>query len=402
MTRILIVNCVYDPEPVVSAQLGKSLAEKLSNEGHSVSVIAPFPSRPFGFSFNGTVKKKEVDKKVVNDQLTIYRLPSFTYPKSGIFGRLLESISFGWAAFKYVRRNSEDIDTVYMNTWPLFGQFGVAVACKTKKIKYLMHIQDVYPESLTNRLPRLFSKVVNLFLFPLEKYSVHNASRVIVISKKMQAYIASTRNIPENSIDVVLNWQDNKEFEPYKDSWNPGKLTFMYLGNIGAVSGLNFVLSAFIKTKLDARLIIAGNGAKREECMEIAKENPHIDIEFWEVPAGEVAKIQAQAHILILPLISGAASSSIPSKLPAYMFSGRPIIATLDKDSDTANAIRVASCGWVGPPEDEVWLKKTFVEVSTMNSSSLQRIGQSGRVYALNFFSKEVNLEKIIHAIIYG
>ncbi|WP_169472386.1 glycosyltransferase family 4 protein [Pedobacter hiemivivus] len=399
MTRILIVNCVYDPEPVVSAQLGKSLAEKLSNEGHSVSVIAPFPSRPFGFSFNGTVKKKGIDKEVVNDQLTVYRLPSFTYPKSGIFGRLLESISFGWAAFKYVRRNSENIDTVYMNTWPLFGQFGVAVACKTKKIKYLMHIQDVYPESLTNRLPRLFSKAVNLFLFPLEKYSVHNASRVIVISKKMQAYIASTRNIPENSIDVVLNWQDHDAFEAYKDYWNPGKLTFMYLGNIGAVSGLNFVLSAFIKTGLDAKLIVAGNGTKKQECVEIAKENPKVDIEFWEVPTGKVAMTQSHAHVLLLPLIKGAAGSSIPSKLPAYMFSARPILACVDSDSDTFNAIAEANCGWVGAPEDVEWLRKTMISASKLKITELQELGNNGRNYCLSNFSKEINLQKLVTSI---
>lgn len=45
MKHILIVNCVFDPEPVVSAQIGKSLADSLYESGEKVTVIAPYPSR---------------------------------------------------------------------------------------------------------------------------------------------------------------------------------------------------------------------------------------------------------------------------------------------------------------------------------------------------------------------
>ena len=51
MKHILIINCVFDPEPVVSAQIGKSLAESLYESGEKVTVIAPYPSRPYGFEF---------------------------------------------------------------------------------------------------------------------------------------------------------------------------------------------------------------------------------------------------------------------------------------------------------------------------------------------------------------
>lgn len=33
MKNILIVNCVFDPEPIVSAQIGKSLVQTLYKSG---------------------------------------------------------------------------------------------------------------------------------------------------------------------------------------------------------------------------------------------------------------------------------------------------------------------------------------------------------------------------------
>jgi hypothetical protein len=53
-----------------------------------------------------------------------------------------------------------------------------------------------------------------------------------------------------------------------------------------------------------------------------------------------------------LPIKKGAAGNSIPSKLPACMFSGKPIIACVDEGSDTANAVISSGCGWALLPEN--------------------------------------------------
>ena len=65
---------------------------------------------------------------------------------------------------------------------------------------------------------------------------------------------------------------------------------------------------------------------------------------------------------MLLPLKKGAAMSSIPSKLPAYMFSKKPIIGSLDVQSDTARAIIESDCGLVVEPENEQALINAFKE----------------------------------------
>jgi glycosyltransferase involved in cell wall biosynthesis len=123
------------------------------------------------------------------------------------------------------------------------------------------------------------------------------------------------------------------------------------------------------------------------------------NIEFWPVPDGQVPVTQNKADILLLPIKKGAASTSIPSKLPAYMFSAKPIIATVDHDSDTAKAIREAGCGWVIEPENPAALAALMQEITTMPKEKLHSMGMNGREYALKHFSKQANLAKLMAVI---
>jgi hypothetical protein len=101
-----------------------------------------------------------------------------------------------------------------------------------------------------------------------------------------------------------------------------------------------------------------------------------------------VSRLQAMAHVFLLPLRKGAGMSSIPSKLPAYLFSAKPVLATVDDESDTAHCLREAQCGWVGEPENVEWLGHKMGEVSAMRPVELDEMGKRGRAYGLEHFSK--------------
>lgn len=392
--NILIVNCVFNPEPIVSAQIGKSLADSLSESGKNVTVIAPFPSRPMGFQFdNCYVKSKRIKTFISKERLKCYYLPSFIYAKSGIFGRFRESISFGIASFNFIMKSSTKYDVVYMNTWPIFGQLGVALACKRKKVPYVIHIMDIYPESITKKLPRLIKPLVNLFLMPIERFILKNSKRVIAISNKMKTYLQESRKLCSDKIEVVYNWQDENDFNVAPKVQEDDKRVFMYLGNIGPVAGIPFLIECF--SGLNAKLIIAGSGSHKVQCQKIAEKFPYTDIEFKDVPSGKVAEVQSLADIMLLPIVKGSADTSIPSKLPAYMFSKKPVLVMADLDCDSVNTVLNAKCGWVGEYGDFNWLKKTINEILNIEDQKLQQLGLSGFNYAKENFSKNNNLNKL-------
>jgi glycosyltransferase involved in cell wall biosynthesis len=392
--NILIISAVFPPEPVVSANLSYDIASTLS-ENNEVTVISPKPSRPLGFKFDVTSQKFTFNHIISN---------SIVCPVSSIYGRLKESYSFGKFCFSYINDNYNNIDVIYANTWPLLGQYFVIKAAKKFKIPVILHVQDIYPESLTNKIPVLGSSL-QLLLLPLDKYLLRNSNRIIAISNKMRNHLVKSRAIEMKKINVVQNWQDESVFinsNTIFTNENAGKhpFTFMYLGNIGPVAGVELLVEAFSKSKLsNCRLIIAGSGSKKESIQKRVLELNLQSVEFWIVPSGKVPETQRYADILILPVKKGAAMSSVPSKLPAYMFSSKPIMACVDEDSDTAETIISANCGWILAPENEDGLSQMMKMVVKMPLEELQQRGKNGFDFAIANFSKRKNLKKLCDII---
>jgi glycosyltransferase involved in cell wall biosynthesis len=392
--KILIISAVFSPEPVVSAKLSEDIANELSLS-YGVTVLAPKPTRPFGFKL-----QKDETKSI---KYSLINLDSFTCPESNTYGRLKESYSFGLACKKYISENAKNIDLIYMNSWPMFSQYFIVKTAKRYNIKVITHVQDVYPESLTNKIPKL-STILNFIFYPIDKFVLKNSYKIIAISNKMKHYLVETRNLEENSIEVVQNWQNEESFTSYaQTSTSKTKeniFTYMYLGNIGPVAGVDLIIDAFIAANISkSKLIIAGSGSKKEELQKKVNKSKVLNIEFLDVPDGKVPEIQDLADIMLLPIKKGAASSSIPSKLPAYMFSKKPIIGALDLDSDTARVILDSDCGWVVKPEDTSELKEKIIETFNFKNEELIHKGTKGFKYALKYLSKKNNLSQVTNII---
>jgi glycosyltransferase involved in cell wall biosynthesis len=390
--NVLIISAVFYPEPVVSAKLSEDIANELSVL-HTVTVLAPKPTRPFGFNL-----QKDENKQTT---YTLINLKSYTCSESNAFGRLKESYSFGLACKKYISENAKNIDVIYMNSWPMFSQYLIVKTARKHRIKVLTHVQDVYPESLSTKMPKI-SAILNFIFLPIDKFVLKNSYQIIAISSKMRNYLSHTRKLEKSKIEVVQNWQNEESFTSYIPKEENSKIifTYMYLGNIGPVAGVDLIIDAFSETKIpNSRLIIAGSGSQKEELQKKVIKSKVLNIEFLDVPDGKVPEIQDLANVMLLPIKKGAASSSIPSKLPAYMFSKKPIIGSVDLDSDTARVILESDCGWVVKPEDVNDLKDKLIEVYNLENSKLVEKGMKGFNFALKHLSKKNNLSKITNII---
>ncbi len=391
---ILIVSAVFPPEPIVSAKLSLDLYKDLKMQNLGVTVLHPIASRPFGFKPDSQAISLQGSDEVI--------LKSYVCPKSSLIGRMRESWSFGKSCEKYIKDHRSEIGCIYANTWPVFSQKAIVRTAQKYGIPCIIHVQDVYPESLTNKMSGILGKAVKALVLPMDKYILGNCTKVVAISDKMKNYLAETRGINPNKISVVINWQDEQEFLDYQKQAEGEKVaqpfTFMYMGNIGPVAGVDLLIDAFVKAGLkDARLVIAGSGSMKERLKE--KAALYTNIEFWDVPNGKVPEIQAKADCMLLPIKKGAASSSIPSKLPAYMFSAKPIIGCVDSDCDTANAIKEASCGWVIEPENVEKLAEKMRQVAVWEKSDLVERGEKAQGYGLSHFSKKENLNRLVKVI---
>jgi glycosyltransferase involved in cell wall biosynthesis len=393
--NILIITCVFPPEPVVSAKLSHDIAVNLSKKGEVVTVVSPKPTRPYKFKF---------EYNETNNSFKHVILDSFTSPQSNVVGRLIESYSFGNKCAKYIRENKNNIDKIYLNSWPLFSQYFIVKEAKKHDVPSIVHVMDIYPESFTNKIT-IGSNLVHNALLPIDKYILRNTEKVICISENMKQYLSQSRELPLSKLHIVSNWQDEESFITFRNN-NIGAnikkepFTFMYLGNNGPVAGVDFLIRSFVSANIsNSQLIVAGGGSRTDACKELANTLGATNVKFIPVPDGKVPEVQSKADIMLLPVKKGGAMSSIPSKLPAYMFSAKPIIGSLDKKSDTAKAIVDADCGIVIAPENESELITAMRKISEWDRNLLGEKGENGFNYAIKNFSKSRNLEKVINII---
>lgn len=389
MKKILIVSAVFPPEPVVSACISYELAKKLS-ENYKVTVVCPKPSRP-----KGKIYKKDY---IINEAFDKVVLNSFVCPSSNFIGRLKESFSLGVATKRYIEQNYYNIDCAYLNTWPMLAQYITLKTLKKYNIPSVLHIQDIYPESMLPRLG-LLGTFIKKLLLAIDKKYLSIANEIIAISDNMKIYLCETRSFKFKSVHVIRNWQNNDIFKTSYNKKND-KFTFMFLGSISPAAGVPFIVQSFAKSKLDnTRLVIAGDGADRKKCEIIAKTNKSSDIIFCSVSPEEVPIFQSKADVLLLPLRKGVGFTASPSKLPAYMFSSKPIIACVDKGTDVEYVINSCNCGWITSPENENELIAKMKDAVNTSKNELTEMGKRAKQYAEHNFTKEVNLQKIVSVI---
>lgn len=386
---ILIATSLFPPEPVVSANISYDLATFLAKE-HEVTVISPKPTRPHGMQF---------EKLQIHDKFKHTILNSYTNSKSNIIGRLIESYSFGKHIAQYIQNNKDKIKVVYANVWPILSQYALAKTCKKHNIPYVIHIQDIYPESLTNKIP-LLGNILKSFLIKFDKYTLSNAENCISISEEIQNFLKLTRCLKDKNVSVVRNWQNDDAFNADKIgaqdiNINENYFNYLYLGSISPTAGVDLLINSFAKAKLNnSCLTIAGNGSDKDRCMKIAATYS-CKINFIDAKQDQVPFIQSKADVLLLPLRKNIAATAFPSKLTAYMLSGKPVIATVEEKSEIAKVIIDNNCGWITEPGNIEQLTDLMRKIQSSPKENLKKLGDNSLEFAKNNLSKKVNLEKL-------
>ena len=402
--KIVIVSCVVPPEPGVTGRVNWDIAEMLSDCGHDVVLITPHPSRPLENYIKGKRNLEVIDVKT---NFKHVRLNSFVYPKYNLLLRSYESWDFGYKAIKYINKNFGNVDVIYAIPWPLLGQYAFVKFIKNKNIPIIMNIKDLYPESFINKIG---SKWVTGLLSPLyriDKYIAKQSTHIACVSENIKDVYLKNRNVLEDKITVLENWQDEDEFvgknEDRKEFLNKfllqhikDKFIFMFLGNIGPVAGLEKVIEEFrFLDRSKNVLVIAGSGSYKEVCISLVEKLNLNNVLFTSVPPGlkAVVELQSIADVLLLPINPSAAGSSVPSKLIAYMFSAKPIISSVEKDSDTGKVILESKCGWL-INNRQPW-HIVLDKVASLSLEERREIGKNGFEYAMGRFSKSVGLKKV-------
>ena len=400
--RVAIVTSEYPPEPTVSGRMAAELASNLAAKGHLVKVICPFPTRPYGVHFSGYDNRRLCREQ--SGGVEIVRVPSRVAPESRFISRMLESWSFGRWSVRMLCEGGVVPAVVYSSSWPMLGQGWVAAGAARAGIPHVMHIMDVYPEAALQKVGKWMQVLTGRMLLALDRWNAMQATRVVVISENMRETYLRTRGVPSGRLALLHTWQDDGLFAELPDraeaariyGVDPDRFTLLYLGNIGPVAGVEHLIRSFSAAGLSgSQLVIVGDGTQKESCVRLARDSS-ARVEFVSDHAvGNVPLLQSLADVCLLPVKRGAALYSIPSKLGSYMLSAKPVLASVDAESETARVIQAADCGWVVAPEESQPLVEAMRKLREAEAAGLRARGERGRVYALEHLSKTRGLARL-------
>jgi colanic acid biosynthesis glycosyl transferase WcaI len=406
--RVAVVSAVFPPEFTYSARTSGNIAEQLAAEGHEVTVYASFPSKPAGRLFQGVRRKLYATTRERGYRLV--RCFSLLAPDSRILSRFAENTSFGLISALRLLMAAEP-DVIYSNTWPIIATAMVAVVARLRRIPLVISVQDVYPECLSIHGRISGTSVAARVLRQIDRWNAHSAKELIVLSDRFRELYQHSREVPASHLHVIQNWGERSSIvidEPACQAYRRGQgipqnaFVLTYAGNIGPAAGVEGLLEAFaqVQDRENLYLLIAGSGARLERVQAMAHRLKCARVIFhtpWREE--ETSTVLGTSDALLLPTIGTQSLVSVPSKIISYFLAGRPVIACVLPQSETAWIVREAAAGWVVDPENPAALTNAFLEAANADRDQLRKMGKQAQEYAAQNLSRESNLPRVLHLL---
>ena len=117
----------------------------------------------------------------------------------------------------------------------------------------------------------------------------------------------------------------------------------MHSGNVGHAQDLDTLVLAAnrLRDLDDLEVLIVGSGARRAEVMRLAERLGADNVRFLPYqPRERLSESLSSADVHVVGLAPGLAGYVVPSRLYGILAVGRPVIAAVDAESETAMSSR--------------------------------------------------------------
>lgn len=259
------------------------------------------------------------------------------YSQNVCLKRFFSHYAWGKNVKKYLARRKKP-DIVYCAVPSLTGPLNAAKYCNKNRIKFIIDIQDLWPEAFKMILD--FPIISSLIFAPFNWMANGIYKRANEICAVSQTYVDRAMTVNHNcpiGHSVFLGTELNKFDQNCQSVIDISKnnLWLGYCGTLGHSYDLTCVFDALELIKnsnyIPPKFIIMGDGPLKERFEEYA-HSKKIDCFFaGRLPYGQMCSLLKQCDMTINPIMHGAAQSII-NKHADYAASGKPIINTQEND----------------------------------------------------------------------
>ena len=229
-----------------------------------------------------------------------------------------------------------------------------------------------------------------------------SANKLVVLSPGFKQNLTA-RGIDEKKIEVIYNWCDESSISvPEPNPEDAARFQFshrfniVFAGTMGVSQSLDCVLEAAnaVERELpDVQFTFVGGGIEVPRLRTKAANLSNVQF-LDPMPQSEIGTVLANADVLLVHLKDDPIFRiTIPSKIQAYLFAGKPILCGVR--GDASDLVQKSGSGVSFMPDDSDSLIKAVRKLRTMTSEELRIMGKTGR----NFYESELSMAQGVHRI---
>jgi len=395
----------YEPEPQTVPQV---LARELMRRHHSVKVLTGFPNYPAGRLFDGYKIKWRSDEVVSG--VPVRRVALFPSHDESRLGRLTNYATFAASASLWGTGWFKDIEALWVfNSPPTVGLPTWLIKARYRP-RVILHIMDLWPESLTvsgfgRSMLRWSWLVHGLDRWLAMTYDVADS---IACTSHRQIELLTERGVSRDKLSYSPIWVDESVFHPVPKDEDlaaslgvTGKTVLLYAGAIGEAQGLDILIEACDRLQDQAQFhcVIAGSGIAEARLRSEAANRKLPNVSFlgrW--PARDMTRLMSLGDVHLVSLRADPlAELAMPSKLPATLACGKPVIVAAR--GDAAGVVADSISGWVCSPGDSAALEEAIRAALAMGNDRLREMGERGRRTYEAEFGLKAGIDRIEHLL---
>jgi colanic acid biosynthesis glycosyl transferase WcaI len=383
--RLVVLCPHFAPDLAPTGVVMTRIVTELAARGHELHVVTSLPwyrNHAIEQGWGGRLWRTE--KTEWGSIIRVHPFPGKS--KSNLLRRALGFIAFSYAVG--IRSVHADglpfkVDGVLAMSPPL--TLGLTGWC-TKIIRrapLVFNIQDVFPDAAIQTGAISNKKIIAAAKW-LERVSYQRSDAVVLLSQDLRTNIANKIDAKHHHrLHVIPNFVDTVAITPqdrmtnYRNELGIGdQLVVMYAGNVGFSQSLNLVVEAAAKFP-EVAFVVNGDGAARKKLQEDCAELANVYFGDYQ-PIERLSEVLATGDIHLVPLRTGLAAVSVPSKSYSILAAGRPMLAAIDLNTEIPNMLQQSGAGIAVEPDNA----PAFIEALgrlVNNRDQLSEMGANGR-----------------------
>ncbi|MCG3672271.1 glycosyltransferase family 4 protein [Aliarcobacter butzleri] len=374
------------------------LAKEFNKKGYETTIISASYSHFLKKipEMNGETFK---DEKV--DGVNFIWIKVIKYTKSFDKKRALKWLEFTSKLFFINKKLKSRPDVIICSTTELFAILPAYYLSKKYKAKLVFEVRDIWPLTLV-KIGNFSEKNIFIRMMSwLERFSLRKSD---IIVSNLSNY---TKHIKSLGIDRSAVWVSNgidldemKNIEELPFDLNElipkNKFIVGYTGKLGVSNAILYLLESakILKENKDIFFVIVGDGQEKENLKNFSKNLNNI------IFIDSIKKKQIQSMLSLFNICYiGWKKENIynygvsANKIFDYMYSGKPILQSIDIDSDI---VQKSNCGLCVESENSYAISEGIIKLFNMSEEERKQLGNNGKEYVLNNFTYDKLSDKFI------